>query len=205
MQFKEWLIQETKVMILPEKKLEKLGFHTTIPDHAKKGAYLDADNFDFTNPDFENTILNGKFFAYGHIKAGYIDGGKIKHPPDFQAHEEIIKIKNLNELKKPNHRQIKINMITNIGNNKKWKWHNFSPDYESENDYYQIVSVELTPHHFYCLQLNLTTPFQLASYQGGEPKSRPTTYGKLVFNKKIGEVKISGNIEKPLYQSIDIT
>ena len=44
--FQEWL-DEARVMILPIKKIEKMGMLDKLPPEAEHGAYLDADKFDF--------------------------------------------------------------------------------------------------------------------------------------------------------------
>jgi hypothetical protein len=58
MQFKEWLTNEARIMILPWPKIKKMGMDNIASDEAKKGAYLDTSKFDFANPIFEDAFLN---------------------------------------------------------------------------------------------------------------------------------------------------
>ena len=88
--FQEWL-DEARVMILPLKKIEKMGMIDKLPPEAEHGAYLDADKFDFRNPNFDEAILNGKFFANGSIEAGYTDSEGKKIPPNFMLINQLKK------------------------------------------------------------------------------------------------------------------
>ena len=209
MQFKEWLLREANVMILPWPKIKKMGFEDIASDEVKKGAYLDASKFDFKNPNFEDALLNGKFFKTGSITPGYIEKSGIKHPPQFQAKGEIRNIDSILDLKKPGLNKIKINMISNQGTNRKWKWFSLEKGFIPQHDYYQITSVEElkggVSTHYYCLDLYLWAPFALQNYPGGEPRNRPTTYGTLSFGSPIGEVIVSGRKPKTIYKSIAIT
>lgn len=207
MQFREWLCNEAKIMILPWPKIKKMGMDHLASDEAKKGAYLDASKFDFSNPNFEDALLNGKFYKKGEILAGYYDNKNLKYPPQFHVNDEIKGLDSVLDLKKPNTNKIKINMITNHGTNRKWKW--FTQDKIDKNkDYYQITSVEVyskgSTEHFYCLNLFIWTPFVLQNYPGGEPRSRPTTYGTVSFGKPVGSVIVSGKKPKTLYDTIAI-
>jgi hypothetical protein len=198
--FHEWL-KEAKVMILPLRKLEKMGMLDKLPPEAEHGAYLDADKFNFKNPNFEKAILNGKFFNSGSIGAGYVDPEGKRFPPQFHAHQPNLKIKSLIELKKPGKVLIKINMITNLTETNK-KWHLFKPK-RLPKDYYQITSIATSKEHFFCLNLNFNTPFLLANYPGGEPRNRPTTYGTINFGTKIATILLNGR-KRDLFESITI-
>jgi len=205
--FCSWMAEavqkDMKVMILPWPKMQKMGLDKIAPEEVKKGAYLDASKFDFAKPNFKNAILNGKFFESGSISPGFITNTGIKMPPEFKVKDETNKYKSLSELKNKGTRLIKINMITNQGNNKKWKWHSFAKGYKPSKDYYQITSVQMGDHYF-CLDLFIWTPFLLENYAGGEPRNRPTTYGNLSLGMPVGEVVISGNKPRTLYSSIAI-
>ena len=205
--FGAWMTEEIKkdmeVMILPWPKMQKMGLDKIAPEEAKKGAYLDLEKFNFAKPSFENAILNGKFFESGSISQGYVTDTGIKMPPQFKVKNETKKYKSLDELKSKGSRLIKINMITNQGNNKKWKWESYARGYKPQKDYYQITSVQMGEHYF-CLDLFIWTPFLLQNYAGGEPRNRPTTYGSLSMGMPVGEVKISGNKPRTLYSSIAI-
>ena len=198
--FQEWL-DEARVMILPIKKIEKMGMLDKLPPEAEHGAYLDADKFDFRNPNFDEAILNGKFFANGSIGAGYTDSEGKKIPPQFHAHKPAKKISSLAELKKPGKVLIKVNMITNLKETSN-KWKLFDPP-KLERNYYQITSIATSKEHFFCLNLVFNTPFLLANYPGGEPRSRPTTYGIINFGNEAAKILLNGRI-RPLYESITI-
>jgi hypothetical protein len=203
--FSEWLVKEAEipVMILPWPKIKKMGLDKFASGEASKGAYLDASKFDFRKPNFEDALLNNKFYETGSILPGYIDISGVKHPPQFKVEHETSDFKTLKDLKRPGTRLIKINMITNQGTNKKWKWESFAKGFKLKKDYYQITSVEMGDHYF-CLDLFLWTPFMLQNYPGGEPRNRPSTYGNLSFGKIIGQVRIGGYPPRDLYDSIAI-
>ena len=208
MHFKNWLLveDETKVMILPWPKIKKMGLDKFASGEALKGAYLDASKFNFAKPNFEDAILNNRFYSTGEINPGYIGKDGIKHPPQFKVDGQRDEYESLLDLKQPNTHKIKINMITNQGNEKKWKWSSFARGYKPEKDFYQITSVEDVKDavHHYCLHLIINTPFALQNYPGGEPRNRPTTYGNLSFGKQVGTVVVSGRPPKPIYYSIAI-
>ena len=209
MQFNHWLLlaeEEKNVMILPWPKIKKMGLDKFASGEATKGAYLDASKFDFKNPNFEDALLNGKFYENGSISPGYIGQDGIKHPPEFKANKEIVDFNSILDLKKPDTVKIKINMITNQGTNRKWRWIDFTNGYKPKRDYYQITSVEDVKNgiHHYCIDLNIWTPFVLQNYPGGEPRNRPSTYGNLSFGKVIGSVSVSGRPPKSIYATIAI-
>jgi len=208
MHFKNWLINDAKIMILPWPKIKKMGFEDIASDEVRKGAYLDASKFNFGNPNFEESLLNGKFFKTGSISPGYIDKSGIKHPPNFEVEGEIKNINSVLDLKIPGAHKIKINMITNRGTNRKWKWFDFEKGYVPQHDYYQITSVEEmkggVSTHYYCLELFIWAPFALQNYPGGEPRNRPTAYGNLSFGVPIGQVVVSGRKPKTIYKTIAI-
>lgn len=195
--------KDTSVMILPWPKMQKMGLDKFAPEEAKKGAYLDASKFNFAKPNFDEALLNDKFYMTGSIVPGFMDDKGVKHPPQFNANGQTDKYTSLSELKQPGTKLVKINMITNQGTNRKWKWHSFAKGYKPEENYYQITSVQSGMHHF-CLKLFIWVPFLLQNYKGGEPRNRPTTYGNLSFGKVIGEVVISGNKPRELYDTIAI-
>ena len=201
--FQDWL-KEARVMILPIKKIEKMGMADKLPPAAMHGAYLDADKFNFANPNFEEAVLNGKFFENGNIGAGYIDSNGKKIPPQFNAHNPTDKYKVLRDLQTktgPRKILIKVNMITNLTEtNKKWKL--FDPP-KLDKEYYQITSIATNKEHFFCLNLIFNTPFLLANYPGGEPRNRPTTYGVINLGSEIAKILLNGRI-RPLYESITI-
>ena len=208
MQFRKWLLQEdeTNVMILPWPKIKKMGLDKFASGEALKGAYLDASKFNFKNPNFEDAILNNKFYSTGEIKPGYVDENGMKRPPQFKVDGQRDEYQSLLDLKQPNTHKIKINMITNQGNQKKWKWNSFARGFKPQVEYYQITSVEDVKEgvHHYCLDLFINTPFALQNYPGGEPRNRPTTYGNLSFGKEVGTVIVSGRPPKPIFYSIAI-
>jgi hypothetical protein len=198
--FHDWL-KEAKVMILPLKKIAKMGMLSELPPEAVHGAYLDADKFNFREPNFKDALLNGKFFETGAIGSGYFDAQGNKKPPEFHAHKPTERYASLADLKKPGSVQIKINMITNLSEtNRKWKL--LEPQ-KLDKNYYQITSLATHKEHFFCLNLVFNTPFYLANYPGGEPRSRPTTYGKINFGKKIATISLNGR-PRDLYESIVI-
>jgi len=178
-----------------------MGMIPYLPPQGMNGVYLDADKFDFRNPNFEKAILNGKFFMTGSIGAGYFDAEKKKIPPQFHAHKPTNKFTSLSDLKAPGKVLLKINMITNLSETNK-KWHLHKPK-KLPKDYYQITSIATHKEHFFCLNLNFNTPFLLANYPGGEPRSRPTTYGQLNFGKKIATILLNGR-QRDLFESITI-
>lgn len=198
--FHDWL-KEAKVMILPIRKLEKMGMLDHLPPEGMNGVYLDADKFNFKKPNFEEAILNGKFFMNGSIGAGYFDAEGKKIPPQFHANKPTDKFTSLIDLKKPGKVLLKINMITNLSETNK-KWHLYKPK-KLPKDYYQITSIATHKEHFFCLNLNFNTPFLLANYPGGEPRSRPTTYGMVNFGRKIATILLNGR-QRDLYESITI-
>lgn len=199
--FQEWL-DEAKVMILPLRKIPPQHIEK-LPPEAQHGAYLDADKFDFKKFNFKKALLNDKFFNHGYIHAGHIDATGTKHPPEFHVFDQNKKIQSLADLKTPNKFLIKINMITNVNTNKKWKWVNRNRIISQNTDYYQITSVYGKGQHYFCLKLNMETPFLLATYDTGEPRSRPTTYGEIELGKKVGTITL-GRGPRDLYETITI-
>lgn len=201
--FKQWFLKEMQVMILPVRTMKRMGIHDQLPpDHptAKHGIYVNKNKFKQDNPDFENTIINGKFYRFGKISPGFIDDSGTKHPPAFNVRKEI-NFDKVSDLKKPGKKLIRVNMITNSNvNGMKWS---ISSDTKLPENYYQITSIAQGAIHYFCIDCIFETPFCLATYEKSEPRSKPTTYGNLKFGKVIGKLNLLGR-ERDLYDTITI-
>jgi len=192
------VLKEMNIGIIPMRKIDKMGLSHLVPDEhptAKHGLYLDIDKFNRGKTNLAKHILNGRYFDSGYISPGYISQDGTKHQPDFYGYKEV-EIGDLDELKSPGDKLIRINMITNLSEtNKKWKW----DEYKSSVEYYQITSLATAGQHYFCLDLYIEKPFKLATYPGGEPQSKPTTYGKVIKGSLVANIIINSR-SRPLYK-----